>query len=38
VTWQLPEHDKYSKYKDNMLEEIAILFGGRAPKRCSSMP
>ena len=30
VTWQLPEHDKYSKYKDNMLEEIAILFGGRA--------
>lgn len=30
VTWQLPEHDKYSKYKDNMLDEIAILFGGRA--------
>ena len=30
VTWQLPEHDKYSKYKNNMLDEIAILFGGRA--------
>ena len=30
VTWQLPEHDKYSKYAHNILEEIAILFGGRA--------
>ena len=30
VTWQLPEHDRYSKYAHNILEEIAILFGGRA--------
>ena len=30
VTWQLPEYDKYSKYAHNLLEEIAILFGGRA--------
>ena len=29
VTWQLPEHDEFSKYKDKMLEEISILFGGR---------
>jgi cell division protease FtsH len=29
VTWQLPEHDNLSGYKDKMLEEIAILFGGR---------
>ncbi len=29
VTWQLPEHDHLSGYKDKMLEEIAILFGGR---------
>jgi len=29
VTWQLPEHDALSKYKEKMLEEIAILFGGR---------
>ena len=29
VTWQLPEHDRISHYKDRMLEEIAILFGGR---------
>jgi cell division protease FtsH len=29
VTWQLPEHDALSKYRDKMLEEIAILFGGR---------
>ena len=29
VTWQLPEHDEFSKYKDKMLEEIPILFGGR---------
>jgi cell division protease FtsH len=29
VTWQLPEHDHISKYKDRMLEELAILFGGR---------
>ena len=30
VTWQLPEYDKYSKYAHNILEEITILFGGRA--------
>ncbi len=30
VTWQLPEHDKYSKYANNILDEITILFGGRA--------
>ncbi|BBB61157.1 ATP-dependent zinc metalloprotease FtsH [Undibacterium sp. YM2] len=29
VTWQLPEHDNLSGYKDKMLEEISILFGGR---------
>lgn len=29
LTWQLPEHDQISGYKDKMLEEIAILFGGR---------
>ncbi|MBI3284494.1 MAG: ATP-dependent metallopeptidase FtsH/Yme1/Tma family protein [Burkholderiales bacterium] len=29
LTWQLPEHDRISMYKDKMLEEIAILFGGR---------
>lgn len=29
VTWQLPEHDQISGYKDKMLEEISILFGGR---------
>jgi cell division protease FtsH len=29
VTWQLPEHDQISAYKDKMLEEISILFGGR---------
>ena len=29
VTWQLPEHDNLSNYKDKMLEEISILFGGR---------
>jgi cell division protease FtsH len=30
LTWQLPEHDKHYAYKDTMLEEVAILFGGRA--------
>ena len=30
LTWQLPEHDKHYSYKDTMLEEVAILFGGRA--------
>ncbi|MGB6056530.1 MAG: ATP-dependent zinc metalloprotease FtsH [Burkholderiaceae bacterium] len=29
LTWQLPEHDRVNMYKDKMLEEIAILFGGR---------
>ena len=29
LTWQLPEHDRLSNYKDKMLEELAILFGGR---------
>jgi cell division protease FtsH len=30
VTWQLPEFDKYSKYAHNILDEITVLFGGRA--------
>lgn len=30
VTWQLPEYDKYSKYAANLLDEITVLFGGRA--------
>jgi len=29
LTWQLPEHDRISHYRDRMLEELAILFGGR---------
>lgn len=29
VTWQLPEQDAVSHYKDKMLNEISILFGGR---------
>ncbi|MCX7563966.1 ATP-dependent zinc metalloprotease FtsH [Xanthomonadaceae bacterium XH05] len=29
LTWQLPEHDRLSNYKDKMLEELSILFGGR---------
>ncbi len=29
LTWQLPEHDRVNRYKDKMLEDIAILFGGR---------
>jgi cell division protease FtsH len=29
LTWQLPEFDRFSNFKDKMLEEIAILFGGR---------
>ncbi|MDB5841741.1 MAG: ATP-dependent metallopeptidase FtsH/Yme1/Tma family protein, partial [Herminiimonas sp.] len=28
LTWQLPEHDRVNMYKDKMLEDIAILFGG----------
>ncbi len=30
VTWQLPEFDRVNLYKVRMLEELAILFGGRA--------
>ncbi len=29
VTWQLPERDRVSYYKKQMLTEMAILFGGR---------
>lgn len=29
VTWQLPEQDAVSSYKDKMLNDISILFGGR---------
>lgn len=29
LTWQLPEHDRVNMYKDKMLEDIAILLGGR---------
>ncbi|GAA5014326.1 ATP-dependent zinc metalloprotease FtsH [Acinetobacter puyangensis] len=29
VTWQLPEQDAISNYKNKMLNEISILFGGR---------
>jgi cell division protease FtsH len=29
VTWQLPERDRISLYKDQMLTEISVLFGGR---------
>jgi cell division protease FtsH len=29
VTWQLPEKDRISYYKKQMLTEMAILFGGR---------
>ena len=29
VTWQLPEQDQISNYRDKMLNEISILFGGR---------
>ncbi|HJV79855.1 ATP-dependent zinc metalloprotease FtsH [Noviherbaspirillum sp.] len=29
LTWQLPEHDRVNMYKDKMLEDITILFGGR---------
>jgi cell division protease FtsH len=29
LTWQLPEFDRLNMYKDKMLEDIAILFGGR---------
>ncbi len=29
LTWQLPEFDRISHYKDRMLNELSILFGGR---------
>ena len=29
LTWQLPEFDRISNYKNKMLEESSILFGGR---------
>jgi cell division protease FtsH len=29
VTWALPEQDRYSMYKDEMLANISMLFGGR---------
>jgi cell division protease FtsH len=29
VTWQLPEKDRFSLYKDQMLAQICMLFGGR---------
>jgi cell division protease FtsH len=29
VTWTLPEEDQLNDYKDNMLADIAMLFGGR---------
>jgi len=29
LTWQLPEFDRFSSFKEKMLEEISILFGGR---------
>ena len=29
LTWQLPEYNTFSNFKEKMLEEISILFGGR---------
>lgn len=29
LTWQLPEADRISLYRDKMLQDISILFGGR---------
>jgi cell division protease FtsH len=29
VTWSLPEKDRFSLYKDQMLAQISMLFGGR---------
>ncbi len=29
VTWSLPEVDQFSMYRDQMLDNIAMLFGGR---------
>ncbi|MBL8442123.1 MAG: ATP-dependent zinc metalloprotease FtsH [Betaproteobacteria bacterium] len=30
VTWSLPERDRFSLYRDQMLAQICMLFGGRA--------
>ena len=30
VTWSLPEHDRFSLYREQMLSQICMLFGGRA--------
>ena len=30
VTWSLPEHDRFSLYREQMLAQICMLFGGRA--------
>jgi cell division protease FtsH len=30
VTWALPELDRYSLYRDQMMAQICMLFGGRA--------
>ena len=29
VTWSLPEEDRFSLYRDQMLSQISMLFGGR---------
>lgn len=29
LTWQLPERDRINMYKDQMLSQLSILFGGR---------
>ena len=29
LTWSLPEQDKFSLYKDQILDQISMLFGGR---------
>ena len=29
LTWSLPEQDRFSLYKDQMLAQIAMMFGGR---------
>jgi len=33
VTWSLPEIDRYSLYRDQMLAQICMLFGGRAAEQ-----
>jgi cell division protease FtsH len=37
VTWQLPEQDQTSHYKDKMLNELSILFGGRIAEESLSI-